>query len=107
YPTANAASSTAAIANNTNLPGGRPLAINENGGAWMLTNTSNTASPPIGLGKPAVLPIPRDTSAPLAGSPPPAAPKVMPIPSTDSGTGNPIVAAGSWTTPSFASASAA
>lgn len=68
-PVANSASSNAAIANNTNLPGARPLAINENAPNWTLTNTSNTnpaqnGNAPKGNG-PTVQPLPRDnTSAP-------------------------------------------
>ncbi len=81
FPLANSSASTAAIANNTELPGGRPLAINEKGGTnWALTN--NPGSP---ARAPVVVPVPRDNTVP--GPITQAAPANLP------GT---IVAAGSW-----------
>ncbi len=45
YPSTNTGSTTAALASNSGLPGGRPLAINEsNGASWALTNNTATNS---------------------------------------------------------------
>ena len=64
YPANNSASSTASIAANSNLPGGRSLAINETQPPnWTLTNTSNSNGPRPSAG-PVVQPIPRETPGP-------------------------------------------
>jgi hypothetical protein len=100
YPAANSASSTAAIATNTSLPGGRPLAINEkNGLNGSLTNTSAPAG--VGIGTPIVQPIPRDTTGPVAtanpaGTSTPAIATNLGNAATPVGT---IIPTGSWTAP--------
>ena len=114
YPTANSASSTAAIASNTTLPGERPLAINERnaaGGTW--TNTT-TPAVPAGNSTPVPQPIPRDTSGPVAVAnpvPPAPAPSVSPAPATNvdnaSSAAGTIIPTASWSTPAPTPASAA
>jgi hypothetical protein len=83
YPSNNSAASTAAIAANTALPGGRNLAINDKTGTnWMLTNTSNS-----GAGNPPIVqPIPRDAtfSGPITQS------SALSTPGT-------VITTGSWT----------
>jgi len=102
YPAANSASSTAAIAGNAALPGGRPLAINEKSGTnWALTNTSTTNTPATGNGQPVVQPIPPDTTGPITAANQGAQmASIAPInigeitkPAT------PVVAAASWSKP--------
>jgi hypothetical protein len=65
-PPASSATSTAAIANNTALPGGRALAINEkNGVDWTLTgnpNNNTTPAQPTANHPPIVQPVPQDPS---------------------------------------------
>jgi hypothetical protein len=95
YPTVNSAGSTAAIANNTGLPGGRNLAINENSGTnWALTNTSNTGTPAgvaPATATPIVRPIPRDTTGPVAVS--------IPVqPGNPAANSNPVTSANLGTT---------
>jgi hypothetical protein len=106
YPSANSASSTASLAANTNLPGGRNLAIDQTSGTnWTLTNTNNTANPAV-ASWPVVQPVPRDTSVPgpvASNGPPPPPAKVAPI--TIGNTSNPIIATGSWSNGTQAPAS--
>ena len=110
YPVTNSASSTAAIATNTALPGGRPLAINEkNGLNGSLTNTSGTVTAGVGIGTPIVQPIPRDTTGPVAvanpgGTSTAAIATNLGNASTPVGT---IIPTGSWSAPTQTPATAA
>jgi hypothetical protein len=107
YPSNNSATSTAAIAGNTNLPGARNLSINEKTGTgWALTNSTNSGAANVapGTGTPVVQPIPRDTTGPVAanvgqsGSAAPASNQLAVANlATTPTTGNTIIATGALT----------